>query len=680
MRHLLVALLVSAGVAGAADHGALVRLFPEEADVFVGDARLARLRLPPAVLTACRPDLADLRVFDRHGTEVPYLVDVGLPPGATVAEMRTVEPRVADVRRWHETRAAEPPQAREEYQLELPSDIAGDAVWELHVITALPEFARRISVSGPADDGRPRVLVEDAPLVRIDGATRTRVTLPAGIRGTLSVIVAGDEPDYLQPRFLLQTRRTLATGDVELASVPLAATPAPAKAGTTVLELDRPAGVVPEQLRIATDTPSFDRRVTVWDVRPGSPDVRLGGGRLLRIGTRTPLVQSDVEIAAPRGQKLRIEIADGDSPPLANVRTSALVRQPSLLIALAPNGDAAAGTLRFGGGRADLPRYDLAALLGDAPTSGDAARRLYDPAEVGEARLGPVRPNPSFDAAPALAFAMRPGTTVDPRTFEWRRPLPVPAAREGLVRVRLGADDTARLRPDLADVRVVDGENRQWPYLIEPAAAQDWVPLDVGAPTTRDGRTRWRLTAATPPLSAGDLRLDVDTPFFHRPARILARDPDGRERTLTSGMLARDGRGTEPLVLRLPPARVEALELEVTDGDEAPLALHGVAARVTVPALYLAAPAGDYTVLLGDPDAATPRYDVARARDVILAVAATDATAGTVEPNPVFSQAARLTGSDRPRQWLEQSAVWAVLLLAVAVLGVLTFRAARRPG
>src|SRR5262245_63927351 len=142
-------------------------------------------------------------------------------------------------------------------------------------------------------------------------------------------------------------------------------------------------------LRIDTYTPSFDRRVTVWDVRPGSPDVRLGGARILRVGTRTPLVQSDVDLTPAHGARLRVEIVDGDSPPLGRVRLSALLRQRSLLIVLAPNGDAPAGILRFGGGRAAAPQYDLAALLHDAPGAG-VAGRLYEPAEGGAAPLGPI--------------------------------------------------------------------------------------------------------------------------------------------------------------------------------------------------------------------------------------------------------------------------------------------------
>lgn len=682
MRRLLALLFLAATAARADDPNALVRLFPDEADVYVADGRLARLPLPPEVLALCQPDLSDVRLFDREGKEAPYLVDRGRAPGTALAETRTVAPRVTDVRRWHETRANEPQRAREEYGLEVPADASGDAAWELVVATPRAEFARRVTISGAGDDGRPRLLVEDAPLVRIRGAEHTRVPLPAGVRGVLTVVIAGDEQDFLEPTFTLETQRTLGPGG-ELTSVPLGPPTTTAKPGTTVLEVDRPAGIVPERLRIETDTPAYDRRVTVWDVRPGTPDVRLGAGRVLRVGTKTPLVQPDVELDAARGTRLRIEIADGDSPPLQNLRLGALLQQPALLILLAPNGDAPAGTLRFGGGRAATPQYDLASLLPAVPAAGDAARvagRLYDPAEVGTARLGPVRKNPAFDAAPALAFAMRPGVVVDGRTFAWRRSLPIPGAREGLVRVRLAPEDTARLRPDLGDLRVVDAEQRQWPYLLEAAAAEEWTPLAVGAPVTRDGRTRWTLTPASTPLAASELRLDVDTRFFDRPARVLVRGADGRERVLVSGPLVRDARRPQPLVIRLPAERVNALELEVDDGDEAPLALQGAAARVTVPALFVAAPEGTYTLLLGDPDAAAPRYDVARARDVVLAVPATDVAAGPAEPNPTFSEAARLTGSGRPRRWLEQGAVWAVLLLAVAVLGFLTFRAARRPG
>src|SRR5262249_5948249 len=277
-----------------------------------------------------------------------------------MAETRTVEPKVIDVRRWHETRADQPPRVREEYEIALPDDSAGDTAWELVLATPRTEFTRRVTVSGAGEDQRPRLLVEDAPLVRIAGSEHTRVPLPGGVRGTITVVIAGDETDFVEPRFTLESRRTLGPG-AELSAVGLAPVTATSNQGTTVLEVERPAGLVPEMLRIGTDTPSFGRRVTVGAVRRGTPDVRLGGGRILRVGPRTPLVQPDIDLAPAHGARLRVEIVDGDSPPLGRVRLSALLRQRSLLIVLPPNGDAPAGTLRFGGGSAAAPHHDLPA-------------------------------------------------------------------------------------------------------------------------------------------------------------------------------------------------------------------------------------------------------------------------------------------------------------------------------
>src|SRR4030095_14771057 len=63
-----------------------------------------------------------------------------------------------------------------------PAPPPGGGAWELVVETPRAEFTRRASVSGVAD-GRPRLLVEDAPLVRVARAARTRLALPAGPRG-----------------------------------------------------------------------------------------------------------------------------------------------------------------------------------------------------------------------------------------------------------------------------------------------------------------------------------------------------------------------------------------------------------------------------------------------------------------------------------------------------------------
>ena len=78
---LLCVALVAVGGSAAAQGDELSRLFPREADVSVADGRgLARLRLPPEVLSETRGDLADVRLFDAAGVEVPFLLDSARRP------------------------------------------------------------------------------------------------------------------------------------------------------------------------------------------------------------------------------------------------------------------------------------------------------------------------------------------------------------------------------------------------------------------------------------------------------------------------------------------------------------------------------------------------------------------------------------------------------------------------
>ena len=124
------------------------------------------------------------------------------------------------------------------------------------------------------------------------------------------------------------------------------------------------------------------------------------------------------------------------------------------------------------------------------------------------------------------------------------------------------------------------------------------------------------------------------------------------------------------------PLRVESLRLVIEDGDDAPLEFHSVRVRVLLPALYLAAPEGQYSLLLGAPDEEAPRYELERVRDVVLAVRAVPIEAGSLEENEELSLRARLKG----RGYRQTVLLWSVLIFAVIVLAFLTLRMARREG
>ena len=672
-------LAVTAGA--AAEPSDLVKLFPSECEVELSQEGLARLDLPAAVLAASKPDLSDLRLFEaQSGKEVPFLV-TSLGAGALEVGERA-EGRITGVRRDELRRETGPPRLREVYDLDVPATVlAGGS--RLTVDVRRPEFVARVTVATLDADGVEHPEIEDGSVFRLSGAhhaERTWLELPpspsAPAAGRLRVSLEHEEPAYLEPAFHFERGRSLAgTGRLTLA---LEAQAGPAAAGKTVLDLARPRGLVPSLLRASAETPTFDRAIVVRDLGQGAAGEVLATGRLWRVQAVAAVEALELSLSASRGERLRVEIDDGDSPPLAGLSFTAVVPQPVLVFSSeAPPADGPELLLRFGGGRAHRPRYDLAAFA--PPGAGriegqraEALAALYDLARLAVASAGPVRPNPAYDVAPALAFAMRPGARIETGAFAKRRALRVAPSPEGLARLRLSAEDLAVLRPDLGDARIADAAGRQWPYLLAPAAASVVVELAVRGPEPVERGSRYVLTSPVAPLCAAALTLEVDSPYFDRPFTLRATGENGSD---LRGRLARPIGSGEPLGLDLSPLPgFAALELRVEDGDDAPLALRAARASVPVPDLFLAAPAGEYALLLGAPAEAAPRYDLERVRDVVLAVGAAAVEPGRLEPNPDYSLTSRLRG----RAGLETALLWIALGGAVLTLLVLTLRLARK--
>jgi hypothetical protein len=673
---LLVASLLAA-TARAGEAPDLRRLFPHERDVFIERDGLTRVPVPPDVLAACRPDLSDLRIFDRDERELAYLIDAGVPEGRRVEMVRTHAVEIVDARREEIRREDGPPLYRETYVVAAPP--ATDAAWELVFEVSRPRFVRRLEVRA---NGAPEPVVAGGSIFRLPElpAEKVRVALPTA--GPLTVTLEGEDGGYLEPRLRFEATSTVASKR-ERVIVPLEEVARRSLNGRTEIELVRPRGVVPDVLRIETATGSFNRTVEVWDEGPGRSPVRLGGAKLFRVQTDIPVEARELDLQPARGERLRVQVDDGDSGPLEGLTVVAVVRQPVLVVTLSGAGDQPAGRLRYGGGRAHAPRYDLTGLLPRPSTqlTGEravAAARLYDPSQVGVARLGEARANPAYDRSPALAFAMRPGAAIDSRAWTHRRPIAVRPSPDGLTRLRLGAADLARARPDLADVRVVDAESRQWPYLVGREAAHVRADLEVTGPTRRRGASVYGLRLPVTPIVVAMLGLETDVPFFDRAASVIGRRADGTEVTLAAGRLVRHAEERGAVRVGLRPERVESLEIAIEDGNDAPLAFHAVRAEMPERELYLAAPAGEYALLVGNADATAPSYELERVRDVILAVSSGTAEPAVLAANPAYSVRARLASEERLDGTVSGIVLWIVLIGAVVVLTVVTLRLARR--
>lgn len=638
------------------------RLFPREAAVSAPAGRPMRLPLPAEVLAETRGDLSDLRLHDAEGREVSYLVDSGARPSRDPVSFE-MEP--LSVRRRVQRGDSLIAEWEERLEVSTPGDAPPDSRWRLWIEAGAADFVRDVVVTR-LDGEAPEELAR-ATVFRLPAPVRERlwVDLPASVTGAarLEVKVTG-EGGYLEPTL----RFTASPGVVEppVHRVPLEAIGVRAADGSTFLELERPGGLVPDRLVLRTETGSFHRRVRVHDVQQGRAAVEIAAADVFRVREIEGAEQLEIDLRRARGERLRVEIVDGDSPPLEGLEITAEVRAPALIF----DPHAESLWLRFGGGRARAPRYDLQVLGGTRL----GARLLEMADNLPVATLGPIRDNPRFDDGPALAFAMRPGRAPEAASFTHVAPVTVSGAREGLSRLRLPPSVLAAAREDLADLRVVGADGRQWPYLRSPSDTVDLVDATV-EPGEADARaSRYLLVPPAAPARANALVLHTDAPYLARDYVLWAHPSEGERFVIQRGRLERAPNDAAPIRVDFSDTRADRFELEILDGSDAPIAIDRVRLSLPSPTLFLAAPDGDYQLLAGDTRAEPPRYEIEDATDLLLSVRAADATVGAATTNPLHVEPEWWEGADA-HTWI----LWAVLLLAVLVLGGLTLRLAAQP-
>ena len=648
----LLLLLLAPSLAAAQANDAV--LFPEEAEISVVESGMQRLELDADILGQCQPDLSDLRVHDADGHEVAWLVDGG---GWRVD--RRIVPEVLHRDRHNEYRSGQR-RWTENLRVQAPADGAKGA-WRLYLQATRRDFVRQIVVK---QDGR--VLAGPQSVWRLDdGRQRLWIDLPTLSPSPLEVELTGIGAGWMDASIVLESG---SGGPSKRLELPLQPTLRREGQGRTELLFQRPRGIVPDALRIRTAGLAFDRDVRVWDEGPGQHENTVAQGRIHRLPGDPPLEYMLVPFdRVPRGTGLRVIIENGSSPPLPELSAAALLDAPALVFEL-PARSGPDGVLRFGGGRARAPDYDLDHLLLRAGPD-RVKERLRQPGAAGTATLGPVRPNPAFADEPRLRFAARAGASVDPRAWSHERALQIDAADEAVHRVRLGPADLGRLRPDRGDLRVVDDEGQQWPYLSEELRNPVAAALERGARQDLDGRSSWVLTLPGGEALVETLELHFPEPFFDRAWSVETLEEPSI--TVASGRLLRRG-DPRPPQLDLRGVRAATLRLVVENGDDAPLILEDARAWLPAWELFVTAPPGRYRVLLGNPMAEPPSYELAAVRGLVLATRAPGVEPGPLEPNEGHIARLHAPGGGR-----EQVLVWVVLLLAVGVLGGLTLAAAR---
>jgi hypothetical protein len=642
-------------------------LFPEQAEVFVDSAGLSRLELPNEVLTRVAADLSDLRLFDAEGREVPYSLEAGLPELDGPEFNASYQLNVASVDRS----TAEPERGqiryREVYRLDLDPAVPLEGRWQLRFGHASTDFVRRVDVDAIEPGGNRVELLRGTSFFWLQSGRVYRKTfdLPALPSRTLEVTIEGDGGSFITPKVELVNSRLRKIVPRE---APLTILRQSIDGPWTELELERPRGLTVTALRFAASTPTFVRSVQVLDRVTGSPDRPLEIDKtIFRVPAQPPVENLEIAVRAARSDRLIVRILNQDSPPLENLTVTALAAKPALLFTLSPGASgAAAGMLRFGGGRAAPRRYDLASLEGVL----QAAAGRVGPAD---ARLGTISENSGYSAGPLLAFASRPGAAIDGRAYSHLRRIQLTPSSEGLSRIELSVEDAAHSRTDFADVRLVDANSAQWAYLLDHNARQVWLPLALAEDEDADDTSEYRLALPAQPATVDRLRLDFENEFFDRPYQLFAAIEGGPERIVAAGRLSRAENSREPLEVEFAAIRATALRLTVNDGNDRPLAAPRAEGRFPLPDLYTVAPAGDYELLLGFPDDRPPVYELAQASSTVLAARAGTAALGEIVENPLFSAASRLRTGPGPQKAL----FWVALLAAVGVLAVMTLKTVR---
>ena len=241
---------------------------------------------------------------------------------------------------------------------------------------------------------------------------------------------------------------------------------------------------------------------------------------------------------------------------------------------------------------------------------------------------------PCWVLAVAAALGAQPasvsqrGARLDTTGFAYQRE--IPPGEPGLVTLALDAAVLAHSQGPLrtfADVRIVDDEGVQVPYLLERAAERLTVDVQLRgtAPAARalqEHRGARSFYAATLPyggLPGPVLAVETSARVFRRAVQVgVERQPDRRSREVTFEAFTQaawqhsdEAAPAPPLELALPRDDARELLVIVDEGDNQPLPITRARLRLPGWQLRFQRPPGRLRLLYGKNDITEPHYDVA---------------------------------------------------------------------
>ncbi|HKY22939.1 MAG TPA: hypothetical protein VJM31_17120 [Vicinamibacterales bacterium] len=630
-----------------------------------------RLRPDVPLLTGSRTRLGDVRLFDSSGREVPYLLVQSAPPPdewsigsvAAIADTKTTSG--------------------------FEVDFEGLATIDRVRLVGIPApFMKRALLEGSGDRSRWTVLLDQTTIFDLPGSELRHLDLAFASGAYRYVRVTWDDTNSAKvPPPATVTARKVQRAYVQTAplSAPVVFERRPSEPGKSRYRIRLPGARLPIlALELNVGGGYLLRRATVTESRlmGGKVVPVVVGSATLRKVVEGPLAATAlrISIASASEPELDLVVDDGDNAPLD-------LSGMSITFAELPwiyfESDGQAIVARYGDAALQAPRYDL-----------EAARTTISTeiADVAEARWGdprPIAPTDTMSAAPATMPTG--GAAIDVSLFRFTRALPDGEA--GLIAVPLDAAALAHSsgpQTDFADVRVVDANGRQVPYVVERRDEPLTLALALeprSAPTQpshvlQSGGTTTYYRARLPMagLPQGRLVLSTSARVFDRTVSVAVERPADRQRRdawqeqIAIARWVHANRDTAAPALTLPLYSVDVAELliAVAEGDNSPLPI--TSAQVLLPSYRLRlfrAERMPLRVVYGQTKLGPPSYDLALLAPQVLGVAAREVS---------LSQEQGASGGTNPAiaALVSPRVFWGVLVVAVMALLVLLARLLKR--
>ncbi len=613
---------------------------------------LVRVNVPPETLNAVRADLADLRIADSAGREVPYLIDQPMPRRESALrsqELRTaLEPTATRITLTTGTKSV-----LKGVTFETPPGV---------------EFIKGVGVEGSHNGATWLQLASDKPIFRMaGGAANPSVSFPEGVWEFLRLTIDNSRTAAVPfTGVLLQVAETNAPAE----PVPLTIKTRDESSGVTRLSVDLGAmNLTVASVSIETTDPLFVRPVTIAVPELADDNISdqtLCSGSVYRVDFNGKM-ESQVEIPIDtqiHGRELILLIDNGDSPPLSINAVHGSRRVTNLLFFAR---EAGRYQLLSGNSQCVAPRYDLSELDDQLKTAGAI-----------EVRAGPLIANANYTQPDNLAALPLTGAKIDVAGWKFRKPIQI--SKPGAQQIELDPDVLVRAALDHRDLRIVV-DDQQLPFLLERPSISRSLPLASATVSDlkKPGLSRWSLKLPQAGIPVTRITCAAASALFQREMRLWEEATDDRgdkfSRELGRATWKKvPGETTREFAIHFGVApRSDTLFLDTDNGDNRTIKLHDFRGHYPVSRIvFKTAPDSTQPIWIyyGNPDALSPRYDVALIADQLFRAERASATVGRQEN--MHSKTERiiqtLSGSSLYIFWGMLGVVVAGLLLLISRL------------